>query len=127
MRSAKPLIRRTADGRRYVDPSELPPPRPRYSSGLPTQPASEAVTGPEPTPARAPKPKPNRRSQAPAIGDETVLEIQADHATGKWTQADLAYIYNVSQHSVCLIVNGRGRYRDIKPVNTQPCVAPQED
>jgi hypothetical protein len=110
-RSAKPLVRRKPDGRRYVDPRELPPPRPRYSSGLPTQPGREAVTEPEPTSSSSPGR--SRRS----MSDADVLEVRAEWATGKWTQADLAYIYGVSQHTVCLIVNSRGRYRDIK---TQP-------
>lgn len=116
--SPRPLIRRSPDGTRYVEPSDLPTSRPRYSSGLPAQSASGDTGGPEPTP------KPKRR--APAVSAETVREIRADHSTGKWSQADLAYIYDVSQHTVYHVVHGLGRYRKTQPADTQPCVAEQD-
>jgi hypothetical protein len=108
------LVRRRADGTRYVDPSELPPPRPRYSSGLPPQPGREAVSVLEPI---TPKP---RRGGRPPVSDAAVLEMRAEYATGKWTIRELAYIFDLSYSKVRGIVLGH-TYQDVKPPE------PQED
>lgn len=113
--SPRPLVRRRPDGTRYIDPSDLPPPRPRYSSGLPAQPGREALSGPEPTPPATPA-RTGRRS----VSDADVLELRAEWATGKWKVNDLAYIFGYTPTIVRGIVLGL-TYRDVKPAE------PQED
>lgn len=109
MSPARPLVRRRPDGTRYVDPSELPPPRPRYSSGLPPQPGRAADSGPEPTPDATPA-----RSGRRSVSDADVLEVRAEWATGKWKVPDLAYIFGLTPTIVRGIVRGE-TYRDVKP------------
>lgn len=105
--SPRPLVRRRPDGTRYIAPSELPTTRPRYSSGLPAQLGSGDVSEPEPTPKAAPS------STRPRVADETVLELRAEFATGKWNPTELAYIFDLPYFRVRGIVLGH-TYKNVK-------------
>lgn len=90
----RPLIKRAPDGRPYAVPSA-----PRYPATPSTaQLVEDAESGPEPTPARV-----DRR---PKLTAENVRTIRADYAAGKWSQADLAYIYGVTQSTISAAING---------------------
>lgn len=90
----RPLIKRTPVGRPYAVPSV--PQHPRRP--LSPQSASDRESVPEPTPARV-----DRR---PKLTAEDVRAIRADYAAGKWSQADLAYIYGVTQPTISAAVSG---------------------
>lgn len=107
--SSRPLVRRKPDGTRYVARSDLLKVRPRYSSGLPPQPGSQNVIGPEPTPPPTPARSPRER-----VSDDDVLGLRAEWATGKWSQTELAYIYGLGYHVVRGILLGN-TYIDVKP------------
>lgn len=54
---------------------------------------------PEPTP-------PTRVDRRPKLTAEDVQAIRVNYAAGKWSQADLAYIYGVTQSTISAALNG---------------------
>lgn len=98
-RASRMLVRRTSLGVPYAAPTPVP----RSSRYVVADPAPQPRSGqndpPEPTPGRSPdrSAKPPKR---PKLAPEVVAAIREDYATGRWSQADLAYIYGVSQPTV---------------------------
>lgn len=117
--SPRPLVRRTPNGTRYIAPNDLPK-RPRYSAAItPTQPARRAETAPERTPEATPTAEASGRgSRGKKLTDDEVREILGHHSAGTWTQADLAYIYEVSQTAIHSIVHGK-TYLHVKPAASE--------
>jgi len=88
----RPLVRRAPNGMRYTTPSGAPPP--------PRQSANGHASAAEATP-------PPRREPRAKLTEADVRAIRADYAAGKWNQADLAYIYGVSQSNMSCVVGGK--------------------
>jgi hypothetical protein len=113
----RPLRLRLPDGRVYVVPTPKPN-RPRYTPAvLPPAPwpdrhedAPQTASG---QPAQ-PEPAPSKRRRK--LSDDTVREIRADYAAGRWNQAELAYIHSVSKNLISRIV----RYLDYANVKPTP-------
>ncbi len=96
--TARPLICRTPDGRRYTRPSRVPDPSGYLAAREEPQSASDGETAPEPTPR-------GRRK----LTDDAVRAILDDYYSGEWSQKDLAYIYSVNQATIHGIVRGKTR------------------
>lgn len=103
----RPLVRRAPDGRPYIAASDVLP-RPRYTAAVkPAQLASAPAATSEPA---------AKSKYANRLTDADADAIRADYATGRWTQADLAYIYSVSKNAISQIVRGLNHAR----AKTQP-------
>jgi hypothetical protein len=110
----RPLVRTAPNGTRYIAQGDLPS-RPRYTSGpVPSQPASEPPTTPESTPKPKARPKPTGNTKRRKLTDDDVRSIRAEYAAGRWNQADLAYIYGVTQNTVQALLCCR-THRHVKP------------
>jgi hypothetical protein len=113
-RPSRPLVRTAPNGTRYIAQSDLPP-RPGYTGApLPPQPASGTPTAPESTPKPKARPKPTGNTTRRKLTDDDVRAIRAEYAAGRWNQADLAYIYGVTQNTVQALLCGR-THRHVKP------------
>lgn len=101
----RPLIKRAPNGMRYAVPTTprqpvQEPPR-QYTNGH--------NGGPKPTP-------PHRKGQGRGMAkltDDDVRAIRADYAAGKWTQSDLAYIYDVTPATIGRVVRN-GSYTHVE-------------
>jgi hypothetical protein len=110
----RPLVKRGPDGRRYLVPSALPKPPRRYDPESDAQPENDATGRQQPTPPRVGR----RGEPRKKLDDDDVRAIRREYATGKWSQADLAYIYGVGQAAIGNIVRGDS-YKDVKPEPTE--------
>lgn len=104
----KPLIKRAQDGRRVVVPS------------TPRQSTNGHASAPKPTP-----PQPGRHRGMSKLTDDDVRAIRADYAAGKWSVADLAYIYGVSKCAIGGVVRGKS-YKHVTSEPTPQQQHPQE-
>lgn len=95
----RPLVKRAPNGRAYLVPSTV-----RYPATVADpQPAEDTGSGPEPTPEQASAPA----DRTVKVTAEDVRAIRSDYAAGKWSQADLAYIYGITQNTVSRIIRGQ--------------------
>jgi hypothetical protein len=108
----RPLVRRREDGTRYAIPVPVPE-RPRYTPAvLPSQVASS-----QPGQGSGGTGRQGRNNRA-RLTDDDVREIRADYSAGKWTQTDLAYIYDVNVATISDVVHRRN-YAHVKPTPEQ--------
>lgn len=106
----RPLVKRAPDGRPYTVPST-----PRYPATVAdAQSSDDTASGPEPTA----EPTPSPIDRTVKVTAEDVRAIRADYAAGKWSQADLAYIYGITQNTVSRIIRGQA--------HTEPAPTEQE-
>lgn len=103
----RPLIRRTPDGRRYAVPSTSRHPAPEP----PQQLMNGHDRGPEQT-------TPQGRERRVKLNPDDVRAIRADYAAGRWDQADLAYIYGVTQSTISAAISGK-TWRDVAGTPTE--------
>lgn len=103
----RPLIRRTPDGRKVAVPST-----PRHPAPEPRRQSTDGHDGgPEHTPSQ-------HREPRAKLDTDDVRAIRADYAAGRWDQADLAYIYGVSQSTISSVVTG-DIWRDVTDQPTE--------
>lgn len=98
-RTSRVLVLWTSLDVTYAAPTPVPPSSRCAAADPAPQPRSGQTCPPEPTPGRSP----DRSANSPRptkLAAEVVAAICADYATGRWSQADLAYIYGVSQPTV---------------------------
>lgn len=95
----RPLVKRTPDGRRYLAPSRVP--------DLSLRPRSEDAEQPASGPGSPSGATRGRHGVGRAkLSDDDVRALRADYATGKWSYADLAYIYGVGAATARNVVCG---------------------
>ncbi|BBX27947.1 hypothetical protein [Mycolicibacterium alvei] len=97
----RPLIRRTPDGRKVAVPSTPRQPVP--------QPPEQSTNGHDGGPEQT---TPQGRERRVKLDPDDVRAIRADYAAGRWDQADLAYIYGVTQSTISAAISGK-TWRDV--------------